>query len=159
MASTRRRFRPRIESLESRNVPTATFTTLVSSADPAAYGQTYSLTATVFGGDYKPGTGIVQDYVSFYADGSAIPFITVPVVNGVAVCTVSNPTPGLHSIVASYSGGDEFVGGSLQYNASSTSLPLLQYVGLPPVVPVPQVPAGHAAPHPHGHHHGHHHHR
>jgi hypothetical protein len=109
----RRRVRPRVEVLEGRDVPTATFTTLASSADPSVYGQPITLTATVSGGDFQPGTRVVQDTVSFYADGSSSPFATVPVSSGVASVTLPPLPAGLHQLQAVYSGAVELDGGTL----------------------------------------------
>lgn len=139
-ATPRAGFRPSVETLETREVPAATFTFLESSANPAAFGQPVTFTATVIGGDFPPGGAvIIRDTVSFWANGELQPFATVPVVSGRAQYTVSSPPYGLHAIFAVYNGGNEFTGGSLRTNSRSTSALLFQQVGLPPI-PLPSLP-------------------
>src|SRR5262245_28579195 len=81
---SRRRFRPQLERLEDRSVPTATATAtaLTSSLNPAVVGQPVTFTATVTGGDFPAGTilngyrlGLGTNDVTFF-DG-ATPLGTV----------------------------------------------------------------------------------
>jgi hypothetical protein len=153
-----RTFRPCVEDLESRDVPAVTVTNLFSHPDPSIYGQPVTFIATVTGGQFPPGADpYVHDTVSFYADGSSVPFATVPVVSGVATYTALLPPLGVHTITAFYSGGIDMVSGWL-VNDASTSGVLWQETDLPPV-PAPPVPLPVAPLPAHHHHHHHHHHR
>jgi hypothetical protein len=145
---TARRFRPRVESLESRLNPSPTSTTLFSYPDPSFYGQPVTFTAVVEGS--APGVGVVY----FYADGSPYPFATASVINGEASATYPNPPLGIHTITAQYSGGYDYI--NFQTDDPSWSGVLLQQTILP-AAPAAPAPAGQAVHH-HAHHHGHHHH-
>jgi hypothetical protein len=93
----------------------ASTTVLVGSPNPAGIGQTVTYTATVTGLGGSP-TGTV----SFTDNGVPIPGCTaVPLVNGVATCTVAKGYPvsqvGVHTIVATYSGDATFPGSSATF--------------------------------------------
>jgi hypothetical protein len=114
------------------------------------------------GGDFAPGNDIyVRDTVSFYADGAVLPFATGPVVRGVAQYTVLNPHLGIHTIVAIYNGGTDYVDRWVNDASSSgfllqeTDLPLLPPQPTPQPQPQPQ-PQPVSVPVHHHHHAGHH---
>lgn len=69
---------------------------LVSSANPATYGDTVVLTATVT-------TELLGGHVGFY-DGMTPLCTSVPLVGGTASCTVSQFTVGTHALTARYDG-------------------------------------------------------
>jgi hypothetical protein len=102
-------FRPRVESLESRNVLSPTSIGLSSSANPSVRGQAVTITATVTGGDFLPGSVPVTygDQVTFLLDGRQKVF--APVVNGFARITI-HPHAGRNFISAVYSGGISLFG-------------------------------------------------
>ena len=77
--------------------PAVTTTTLASSENPSVVGHTVTFTATV-GGFTPTGT------VTFTVDGGAQVIGPVPLSAGTATITLKGFSPGLHSIVASYSG-------------------------------------------------------
>ncbi len=81
--------------------PTVTATTLVSSLNPANYGQSVSLTATV---SPSAATGSVTFYDSVAVLGTA------SVSGGTAQHTTSALLPGSHSLSAVYSGDANFAG-------------------------------------------------
>jgi hypothetical protein len=88
--------------------PTPTSETLSSSANPAAVGQTVSLTATI---SPTPDAGTI----AFTDGGAAIPgcgAIAVNPMTPLATCTTSFGTAGQHPILASYSGDAYYVGAS-----------------------------------------------
>jgi len=95
---------------------TTTTTTLISSANPSAAGQSVTFTASVTSSAGTP-TGTVT-----FLDGAAT-LATVNLVAGVATYTTSTLSVGSHSITASYSGTGTFA-------ASSTPTPLTQSVGV-----------------------------
>jgi hypothetical protein len=82
----------------------STSTTLVSSANPSASGQSVTFTATV--GALAPGSGTPTGTVTFY-DGST-KLGTATVSGGAAGFTTSTLTVGTHSIKAVYSGDSNF---------------------------------------------------
>ena len=79
--------------------PKPSTTTLATSADPSIYGQLVTYTATVTAG----ATGTV----TFTVDG--VSQSTVPLNGSQAHFSISNLTPGSHSISASYGGDATFV--------------------------------------------------
>ncbi|WP_180539803.1 choice-of-anchor tandem repeat GloVer-containing protein [Nevskia soli] len=83
--------------------PPCTTTSVISSANPAAYGTPVNLTATVAaaGGPYSP-TGTVA-----FSDGGS-PIGSVALTAGSAVLTTQTLSPGSHPITASYSGDAHF---------------------------------------------------
>jgi large repetitive protein len=94
----------------------ATTTTVTSSANPSVFGQLVTLTAAVQAA--APGTGMPTGTVTF-VDGS-VTLGTSTLSDGTA--TLQLPlSVGTHSIVASYSGDADFIGGS-------TTAPLSQAV-------------------------------
>jgi hypothetical protein len=158
----KRRFRPTVERLDGREVPTPTVTTLYASPDPSVYPQPIQFTAVVTGGDFEPGTVMpgatswTPDTVTFYDDG--VSFGTVPVVNGVATNTGIPLATGLHYITARYNGATANMTYGYFVNDPSTSGTLFQEVDPPPVVPVPvPVPQPQPVPVPAHHHHAAHH--
>jgi hypothetical protein len=95
------------------NLP-ATSTYLSSSVNPAAYGQTLSLVATV----QPPGSGSATGTVTFL-DGSTS-LGTVNVSNNLAQLTVPTLSLGSHTLTAQYSGDTKFAG--------STSAPVTETI-------------------------------
>jgi len=108
-------FRPRLECLEDRAVPSSTVLTVVP--NPGTLLQQVTLTATVT----ETGTDNVPPGAGFFAKGTvtffdgAVPLATVPVKNagptsgpfspqGTAVLTISSLQFGNHALSASYSG-------------------------------------------------------
>src|SRR5262249_15284431 len=100
--------------------PPATTTTLVSSVNPSAPGQSVTFTATVAGA--VPGSNTPLGRVTFTIDGVAGAPVTL--VNGVATFTTSTLSAGNHTVVAQYSGG---MLGDITFS-TSTSAPLSQVV-------------------------------
>jgi hypothetical protein len=82
----------------------STTTTLVSSMNPAAVGQSVTFTATVQAGAGNSAAGTVS-----FMDGSST-LGTVTVANNSAQLTFSTFTAGTHSITAVYSGSTDFSG-------------------------------------------------
>ncbi len=85
--------------------PAATSTTLVSSNDPSAFGQTTTLTATVSSGAGTP-TGNVE-----FRDG-ATPIATVALSGGVATYATAAFSVGVHNLSAVYAGATGYAGSS-----------------------------------------------
>ncbi len=80
------------------------FTALTSSANPAVFGQSVTLTATVAG--LAPGAGTPSGTVTFEDGGSSIG--TASLVNGLATLTTSSLAVGNHALTASYAGDSNF---------------------------------------------------
>ena len=80
---------------------TATTTTLASSLNPSAFGQSVTFTATVAGAGGMP-TGAV----TFSVDGAAQPSVTLS--NGTAAFSVFSLSVGSHTVTAAYSGDANF---------------------------------------------------
>jgi hypothetical protein len=131
-------FRPRLECLEDRAVPSTTALAVVP--NPGTMGQAVTLTATIAesGADYvPPGTGVhVTGHVTFY-DGST-PLGTVAVKNnnslgtspqGTAVFTTSALTAGSHSLWATYTGEQDIL--LYQNTAGSTSGTVNEVINIP----------------------------
>jgi hypothetical protein len=104
-----RSFRPRLESLEDRAVPSSTI--LTATPNPSSAGQIVTLTALVSetaGDTVQPGTGTPVGTVTFF-DGSTVLAVvgvtraTTPN-QGSAVFSTSGLAAGSHSIHAMYSG-------------------------------------------------------
>ena len=89
---------------------TATTTTLTSSANPSAYGQTVTLSATV---SPAAATGTI----TFYADSSALATVTLS--GGTATLPVSTLARGTHSLYATYSADSTY---SASQSASITQI-------------------------------------
>jgi len=101
----------------------ATSTTIISSSNPATFGQSVAFTATVTG---SGPTGTVQFFDTSASLG------TVVLTSGTATLTLSTLSVGTHSITAVYSGDTS--------NATSTSSILSEVISpaaLPPVVTPP----------------------
>ncbi|MGZ7078113.1 MAG: Ig-like domain repeat protein [Thermoanaerobaculia bacterium] len=98
----------------SVTVSAATTTTITSSSNPSAPGQSITLFANVTSGT----AGAISGTITFQ-DGSA-PLGTMPVVAGQAALATSALTEGLHSVTAEYNGDAQF--------APSTSTALSQSV-------------------------------
>ncbi len=97
------------EGMEDRYVPsTATTTALGSSVNPAVYGQTVTLTATV-----SSGAGTPTGTVTF--DDGATAIGTGTLASGVATLTTSTLIAGSHSLTAVY-------GGNATYTSSTSSI-------------------------------------
>ena len=106
-------FRPQVESLEARALPSlATSISLASPFQAANVGQSVTLTATVSATPSSPQGGTVS-----FLDGP-MTLCTTALVNGTASCTQSLSL-GRHSITANYSGSSQ---GAMPW-AASTSLP------------------------------------
>jgi hypothetical protein len=120
-----RQFRPRIECLEERAVPTTTATVLSASLNPAQAGQSVTFTATITGGDFAAGgDSFVLDSVTFLDGmttlGTASPKPTGgPNHESRAQFSTSALVPGSHAITAKYSGGFDVI--NLLNNGGSTS--------------------------------------
>jgi nitrogen fixation protein FixH len=99
-----------------QNKPTTT--TVTSSANPSAPGQSVTFTATVSGsnGSLKP-----SGTLTFSVDGSALPAVNL--INGQASFSTAALTTGSHTIIATFTPDIGF--------AASTSAPLIQRVGPP----------------------------
>ncbi|HVJ94409.1 MAG TPA: Ig-like domain-containing protein [Labilithrix sp.] len=95
-----------------------TTTTLASSAAPSTFGQSVTFTATV--SPVAPSTGVPTGSVTFKDGANSIGVVSLS--GGVAKLTISNFTPGSHTITAAYAGNTTF-------NAS-TSADLTQEVDL-----------------------------
>jgi len=86
----------------------ASTATLASSANPASFGQSVTLTAKV--GAASPGAGTPTGTVTFL-DGGA-PIGTAPLANGQASLTTATLLGGSHSLSVSYGGDTNFTGGA-----------------------------------------------
>jgi hypothetical protein len=87
---------------------TSTTTTLTSSPNPSNTGQTVTLTATVKPVNSPAPTGTV----AFTSNGASISACSAVALNGsgVATCTTSFATAGTLSLVATYSGDNNYTG-------------------------------------------------
>ena len=85
-------------------------TALTSSANPSAWGQSITFTATV-----TPGSGSGTPTGSVTFKNGTTPISSAPLVNGVAAFVTANLTPGSLTISANY-------GGDANYSSSSASL-------------------------------------
>ncbi len=112
-----------------------TTTTLSSSANASVYGQTVTITATVSA--VAPGAGTPTGTVQFQVDGTNLGS-PVSLDDGTAISEpISTLTIGNHTVIATYSGDNNFV--------ASTSASLIQTVTMPlavtliaPVAPDPR---------------------
>ncbi len=95
------------------NLP-ATSTYLASSVNPAAYGQTLSLVASV----QPPGSGTATGTVTFFDGSSSLG--TANVSNNTAQLSISTLSLGSHTLTAQYNGDTKFAG--------STSTPMTETV-------------------------------
>ena len=95
------------------NLP-ATSTYLSSSVNPAAYGQTLSLVATV----QPPGSGSATGTVTFLDGSTSLGTVTIS--NNLAQLSVPTLSLGSHTLTAQYSGDTKFAG--------STSAPVIETV-------------------------------
>jgi YVTN family beta-propeller protein len=100
--------------------PAVTTTTLVSGANPSAFGQSVTLSATVTA--TSSGAGTPTGIVNFLDGTTALGSVALS--SGQAVLTVSSLTAGPHSITAAFVGNANFSG--------STSSVLLQTVNISP---------------------------
>jgi hypothetical protein len=89
----------------------ATTSTLASSPNPSAFGQSVTLTATVSAS--APGTGTPGGSVTFFDGASSLG--TVALAGGTASLSMSNLSTGAHSLTVAY-------GGSASFNASTSSV-------------------------------------
>src|SRR5262245_12692205 len=103
-------FRPRVEYLEDRSLPSATATTLTVSPNPATVGQSVTLTATITGGDFPAGGGSDIFFSLTFKDGASTLSTVHPISTGGpnhesrAQFTTSSLAVGNHSFVAGYKG-------------------------------------------------------
>jgi hypothetical protein len=112
--------------------PPATTTALISSLNPASFGQSITFTVTVTGN--TPGSNAVQGTVTFLDNGK--PLATVMLNGSTATITTAALTSGSHTITAQYDG---FTQGSYSFSASMATL--TQTVTLPtPPAPPPSAP-------------------
>jgi hypothetical protein len=95
-------------SILSQVVQSESTTSISSSANPSAAGQSVTLTATVT--PVSPGVGTPTGTVTFY-DGTAL-LGTGTLSSGSATVTTSSLSVGSHSITAGYSGDADFTGSS-----------------------------------------------
>ncbi|MER8160168.1 Ig-like domain-containing protein [Streptomyces sp. NPDC094472] len=98
--------------------PAATTTTLTSSANPSAFGQPVTFTATVT--PNPPATGTPTGSVTFVVSGTGGGTFTQPLSGGTATFITSGLGAGSHTVTATYSGDTNF--------ATSASAPLTQVV-------------------------------
>jgi uncharacterized delta-60 repeat protein len=86
--------------------PATTATTLTSSVNPSAFGQSVTFTATVSA--VAPGSGLPTGSVTFYDGASFVG--TAALISGVATATFSTAglTVGTHAITAAYGGDGNF---------------------------------------------------
>jgi hypothetical protein len=134
MRHTASAFRPRVEQLEDRTVPSTTVLTV--SPNPVTVGQSITLTAVVAdsGSDsLQPGRGIPQGTVTFF-DGS-VTLGTISVTpssmistQGSAQFTTTTLGVGSHSLKASYSGEYFYVPPNYHTVAASTSNAVSEFV-------------------------------
>jgi hypothetical protein len=138
-----RTFRPCLECLEGREVPTATTTALTATPNPATIGQTITLTATITGGDFAGGSDLfVTDQVTFLDGATKLGTVTPKATGGPnhesrAQFTTSGLSAGPHSLTAKYSGGFDPI--MLLFNDASTSGAVSAVVNVPPA-PLPPPP-------------------
>jgi hypothetical protein len=104
--------------------PPATTTTLTSSVNPSALGQTVTFTVTVAGS--ATGSNVVNEGSVTFSDGSTV-LAVVPIANGVANFSTATLTAGTHTITATYADSSS---GAFGFTASAASLS--QVVGSPP---------------------------
>ncbi|WP_405583027.1 Ig-like domain repeat protein [Streptomyces sp. NBC_01190] len=95
----------------------ATATVLTSAPDPAVFGQTKTLTATVT--PVLPGGGTPTGTVSFF-DGVTL-LGTATVIGGVATLTTSALTVGSHALTAVYSGSGSFTASTSPVDVQTVS--------------------------------------
>jgi hypothetical protein len=100
----------------SQTVKALTTTSVVSSPNPAVFGQPVTFTATV--SPVAPGAGAPTGMVNFYDGATSIG--SAPVSGGTASLTTSALAVGFHSITASYSGDTLFVSST----SSSITVPV-----------------------------------
>jgi hypothetical protein len=98
-----------------------TSTTLTSSANPAFFEQSVTLTATVAA--LTPNSGTPTGTVSFFDETSGTTLASVALSNGIAKWISSSVIPGSHNVLAVYSGAAKFIpsSSSLVENVSSFS--------------------------------------
>jgi hypothetical protein len=97
----------------------ATATALTSTVNPAAFGQSLTLSATVT--VQSPGSGFASGSVTFMDGTTTLGTSTINAVTGVATLAVSNLALGSHSIVATYAPNS-------QGNFSASTSPTLTQV-------------------------------
>ncbi|MFI1538649.1 Ig-like domain-containing protein, partial [Streptomyces anandii] len=85
-----------------------TQTTVASSPDPSAFGQTVTITATVT--PIAPGSGTPTGTVTFTITGG--PTLTAPLVGGTATVSTNTLSVGSHTIVATYGGDTSYISSS-----------------------------------------------
>jgi hypothetical protein len=137
----RQRFRPRVERLEDRTVPSATSTALTVSPMPATTGQSVTLTATITGGDFAAGGDLFAsaEMVTFLDGGTTLGSVMPKPTGGPnnesrAQFTTSSLVVGSHNLSAMYGGGIDLV--FLKFNGASTSGTVVEMVNVPPPVPM-----------------------
>ena len=104
--------------------------TLTSSVNPSVTGQTVTFTATVTNDGSSPLTG-----PGTFTDGSSTLCSNVNLSGGIATCSASWPSPGLHTITANYAG---------DANNEANSASLIQTVKQPPTLVLFVSPFPHA---------------
>jgi len=99
-------------------VAAATTTTIISTPNPSAVGQTVTFTATV--SSTNPAAGTPTGSVQFFIDGATFGSPITLSASGVATITDSALSVGMHTVTATYNGDSS--------HAASTSAPLTQTV-------------------------------
>lgn len=128
-------FRPRLEYLEDRTVLAPTTTTLTLVPNPATAGQAVTLTATVTGGIFTPGSwgGSVTFRIGSNPLGTVA--VTPGAGQGVATFATSGLGTGGYFFTAQYNGETDPI--FLFVNDPSTSAPVVLVVNAPPAPPPP----------------------
>ncbi|OWK45590.1 Ig-like domain repeat protein [Fimbriiglobus ruber] len=94
----------------------ATATTLAVAPTPSTFGQTVTVTATVISAGGTP-----DGTITFVVDGT--PAGTVALANGVATLTMSTLAAGSHTVMAEYSGSNNFQSGTSTTQTEQVNVP------------------------------------
>jgi hypothetical protein len=141
----RRRMRPCLECLESRDTPSTTVLTVAP--NPATFGQSVTLTATVTegpGDTAQPGTGFAPDrgMVEFMDGSASLGIVAVTpgpgATEGTALLTTAGLGVGTHALSAVYSGDFSII--TEQKTINSTSNAVAEVINpAPPAPPAPSL--------------------
>ena len=100
---------PVAQTVYQGTAPTSTTTSVTSSPNPSAYGQTVTFTASVTARRTQP-----AGFVQFFADGIALGSPIATDGSGSASIGVSSLSVGFHTITAQYLGNGTFAGSTGQ---------------------------------------------